>query len=61
MDNIFVLRDIKSAHFSLPSNFALGPPLKLGLMQHPGGRLARILTSNHFFHYLVIIQNGHFY
>jgi hypothetical protein len=48
MDNTFVLCSSKSAHFSRPLEFASGPPREVGLTQIPGGRLAKILTANHF-------------
>jgi hypothetical protein len=48
MDNTFVLRGSKSAHFSRPPEFASGPPREVGLTQIPRGRLAKILTANRF-------------
>ena len=57
MDTTFVLRGNKSAHFSRPPDFALGPPLEVGLTQNPGGRLAKILTTNHFLFFKNISEN----
>ena len=48
MDNTFVLRGKKSEHFSRPPDFASSPPQEVGLTQIPGGRQAKILTTNHF-------------
>jgi hypothetical protein len=56
MDNTFVLRGSKSAHFSRPPEFASGPPREVGLMQISRGCLAKILTANHFLFFKIILE-----
>jgi hypothetical protein len=56
MDNTFVLRGNKSAHFSRPPDFVSSPPQEVGLTQNPGGRLAKILTTNHFLFFKNILE-----
>jgi hypothetical protein len=56
MDSTFVLRGSKSAHFSRPPEFASGPPLEVGLTQIPGGRLAKILTTNRFLFFKIFSE-----
>jgi hypothetical protein len=48
MDNTFVLGGSKKTHFPRPPDFSSSPPREVGLTQNPGGRLAEILTANHF-------------
>jgi hypothetical protein len=54
MDNTFVLHGSKSAHFSSPPEFASGPLQEVGLTQILGGRLAKILTANHFIFKIIL-------
>jgi hypothetical protein len=56
MDSTFVLRGNKSAHFSRTPEFVSGPPREVGLTQILGGRLAKILTANHFYFFKIISE-----